>query len=1310
MEAPANDSLDAAISECMLADQPALRQRLAHLSGDAGRSNERRSDRIRLRHAIARSSARRKRRLENLPSAVVPDPLPIHAWCERIAETVMANAVTIVCGETGSGKTTQLPKICLKAGRGVAGLIGHTQPRRVAARGVAARIAEELGSMVGKAVGHKVRFDRDVDPDCYIKVMTDGILLAEIQTDPMLSAYDTIIIDEAHERSLNVDFLLGYLKLLLPERPELRLIVSSATIDTQRFSDYFNGAPVVEVEGRTYPVEVRYQPAEETDPLSDDRVVRAVSAISNLWAKEPGDILAFFPGERDIHDALGKLRGKQIPDAEILPLYARLPLPAQRRALESAETRRIVLSTNVAETSVTVPKVRCVVDTGVARISRYNRHSGVSRLPVEPVSRASADQRKGRCGRIGPGICVRLYSEENFQQRAEFTEPEILRSNLAAVLLRMRALGLKDLAEFPFIDPPSRRHVNDGLRLLRELRALDEDDELTSIGQRLARLPLEPRLGRMLLAAEQQDCVSDVLVIAAALSVADPRLRPPGRESAADAAHRRYADERSDFLSLLNLWDLYHTRTRGLSDDSLHAFCRKRFLSLSRMREWRDVHDQLKQIAAELGLRRGRRGAAYARIHKALLTGLLRNVGFLNAEREYTGVRGANFRVAPGSAQHAAQAKWIMAAELVETSRLYAFIAARIRPEWIEDAAGDLIRKTYFNAHWDRGRGQCMVYEQCALYGLTVIPRRRRRYTPVCPEEARRIFIRSALVDGQLDSPAGFLKHNREVIGRLRGYEDRLRQPDALISNEDLHEFYDHRVPSRVCDSRSFERWNRDMGEREFDDLCLDEQSLTDGKLGDGFKSRFPDRLHVGGYRFRLEYRFAPGTNADGLSVVLPVELLGELDPGPFSWLVPGYLEEKVQAMLKSLPKSHRRELAPVSHVVSEFLARCSPADGPIATALRMHLRRMRGVDVAENDWDESRLPDHLRMNFVVAAADGALLGHGRELAELQRRFARRPAGRTAEAPLSIARQTFTDWHFGDIPEAVEKVRRGARVRLYPGLEDRGDAVALTLSESRDHARRAHCRGVCRLFMLTRRREIHRLGKNLPGLDWLSLGYALVDNAPPDWMQHDDAGNEPPRNGPAGLADDIAWAGSMRALEAVAGLEVRTKSAFAEASEAAAAGLDPAVTDISALCEEVLSAFRAIRMTLDHGNIAAREESLADIRMHLESLVYRGFVAAVPYQSLKHYPRFLKAIERRIEKLKRGGARDFDKVASLTPLWLRYLARRRNHASRGRRDEELDQYRWMIEEYRVSLFAQEIGTAYPVSRQRLDRQWTRVAP
>ncbi|MDX1513460.1 MAG: ATP-dependent RNA helicase HrpA, partial [Gammaproteobacteria bacterium] len=983
-------------------------------------------------------------------------------------------------------------------------------------------------------------------------------------------------------------------------------------------------------------------------------------------------------------------------------------LAAQRRSLTPGARRRVVLATNVAETSITVPRVRVVVDTGVARISRYNRHTGVTRLPVEPVSRASADQRAGRCGRTGPGVCVRLYAKEDYSQRTPYTEAEILRSNLAAVLLRMRALGLKDLADFPFIDPPDKRHVNDGLRLLRELRALDDEDELTALGRRLARLPLEPRLGSMLLAAEAQDCVADILIIAAGLSVTDPRLRPAGREIAADAAHRRTADERSDFVSLLNLWDLYHDRTRGQSDDARHAFCRKRFLSLSRIREWQDVHDQLRQIAAEMGIRRGRRGATYARIHKALLAGLLRNIGFLNAEHEYTGVRGAAFRVAPGSAQHTARAKWIVAAEIVETSRLYAFTAARIRPEWVEAAAGDLIRKSYFDAHWDRKRGQCMVYEQCALYGLTIIPGRRRRYAPVSPAEARRIFIRSALVDDQIDSDAGFLAHNRAVLARLRGYEDRLRQPDVFISDDTLFEFYDHLVPGHVFDLQSFDRWNRDLDQDEFEALCLDHDALVARKLTGDMETRYPDRIELGGHQFELRYRFAPGAPDDGVTMLVPMELLADIDPRPVGWLVPGFLEEKASALMRSLPKAYRREIVPLNEVLEAFDPNGFVPGTSLGWALSEHLRRIRGVDVPDAEWDDGRLAPHLRMNFQVVGSDGTALEAGRDLARLQRRFARRKPDSAAESGRSAPDAAYTDWRFGDIPAQAETVRGARTVNLYPALEDHDDVVALSMAESPERARQMHRVGVRRLFLLSQQREIRRHVKREGQLDQLQLAYTLVDEPPPEWARRP-APRARSDNG-GSLSREIVSLAATVALGNGSALDVRSEADFRALSEAGLTKFPDALSSVCGLCSDILDGYRGVRKLLAESRIPAKQESLDDVHGHLHGLVYRGFLNLTPVDQLRHYPRYLGALEKRIEKLREGGSRDSDKVAILAPLWRRFVARAGEHLARGRYDEELERYRWMMEEFRVSLFAQEVGTAHPVSTKRLDRQWAKVMP
>ncbi|MDX1527651.1 MAG: ATP-dependent RNA helicase HrpA, partial [Gammaproteobacteria bacterium] len=1049
---------------------------------------------------------------------------------------------------------------------------------------------------------------------------------------------------------------------------------------------------------------VRYRPPEAESDEASDRVSHAVHEIRKLWKEERGDILAFFPGEREIFEAARALKDRSLNGAEVLTLYARLPLGRQRRAIEAADARRIVLATNVAETSLTVPNVRCVVDTGVARVSRYNRHAGVQRLPIEPVSRASAAQRKGRCGRVGPGICVRLYSEADYDDRPEYTEPEILRTNLASVLLRMRALGIRELESFPFVESPARRHVNDGLRLLRELGALDSQEELTETGRRLARLPLDPRLGRMLLAAEQYDCVAEILVIASALSVADPRDRPPGRETAAHAAHRRYADERSDFLTLLNLWTLYQSKTRGLSEKALRAFCRKRFLSLNRMREWRDVHDQLRALTAELGIHRRRLGAGYARIHKALLAGLLRNVGFMSAEREYTGVRGADFRVAPGSAQHAAKAKWIMASELVETSRLFAFTAARVRPEWIEEAAGDLVRKSYFEAHWDEKRGEAMVYEQVALYGLTIIPKRRRRYAPISPKEARRIFIRSALIEGRMNRNPPFLERNRAIMARLRAFDDRLRQPDVLFSERALYDFYDHRVPSQVFDLGSFDGWVKQLDEGDIDDLTLDEEAIVSEKLSDEIGEKFPDELEAGSHRFPLRYRFAPGEPDDGITAQIPSGLLRELEERSFDRLVPGYLEEKIQMLLRALAKSLRRELVPLNEFCAEFMSDSGATGDTLTEALAAHARRVRGVEIPSDAWREQRLPDHLRMRFAILDSDGREIAAGRELADLQRRYAggRRPS----VEPLAAASNGIKDWSVGDLEDKI-RARRGERQAvLYPMLEDRGDSVRLTAIESRERALELHRQGVRRLFMLNRHRDLRRLGKNLPGIERLELAYSAVAAPPPAWQRQNGRREGAEDPGPA-LSDQILEAAVTAAL-GDSGLDVRKEAAFRAASEVAFSRLPETAAGLCALCEQILERHRSIRGDLEENPPPARQESIDDIRMHLDTLVYRGFVRWTPIEHLQSYPRYLDALERRIAKLRLGGSKDSDKVLTLAPLWQRFVARSLDHLSRGRSDPERDRYRWMVEEYRVSLFAQELGTAYPVSHKRLDTQWSKV--
>lgn len=1289
----------------MFADQRRFMRRLQSLERRAGRRNGRPGGIAALRAEIARSEQRRRDRHHALPRPSIPASLPISARADAIADALRAHPVVIVCGETGSGKTTQLPKICLSLGRGAAGLIGHTQPRRVAARSTAARIASELGTNLGEQVGYKLRFDQRVGDDCYLKVLTDGMLLAEIQSDRDLEAYDTIIIDEAHERSLNIDFLLGYIKLVLARRPELKLIVSSATIDTARFSKFFDGAPVIEVSGRGHPVELRYQPAHEDVEGEADLHDGIVATVEALCDEGPGDILVFLPGERDIRELRQRLRRERGESCEVLPVYARLPLSQQQRLFEPHSKRRIVLATNVAETSVTVPEVRYVIDPGLARISRYARRGSVQRLPIEPISRASADQRMGRCGRTAPGVCVRLYSEESYLARAEFTEPEIRRTDLAAVLLEMRALGIHDLDAFPFLDAPDRRRINDGYRLLRELGAIDADDALTQVGKRLARFPVDPRIGRMILAAEELDCLAQVLVLASALSVADPREHPAEAETAAAAAHRRYQDERSDFMALLNLWDSVHEETRGFGAGRLKSYCRKRYLSLPRLREWQEVHRQLREIVRHMGLRPRRHEASYSRIHRALLAGLVRNIGMRNAEGAYSGLHDTTFYISPQSGQSKRQTRWVVAAELVETSRLYAHQVARVRPEWIERTAGDLLRHSYFDAHWDARLGEVMVYEQTSLHGLTVTPRRRVRLAPVSRADAHAIFIQSAIMDRTLVSPAAFLKHNAAVVDELRGFEHKLRRPDVLISDEDVYAFYTALIPEDVCDSKSFEAWRRRAEREDPQSMLMDPDTLRRGRLPEGAERDFPDLLEFEQRALPLVYRFEPGRDDDGVTLEIPVELLPRIKAEILEWLVPGLLGEKVLAMLKLLPKTSRRELLPLADCARQFMDQGGRGSGTLANALREFLRSQRGVDVPEDAWRRERvhakLAAYLLMNVRVLAADATVLGEGRDLLRLQARLA--PTSETpveTTAPRGYGREELRNWVVGTIPPLLEEHIGGRLVRGYPALADRLESVALELFPSAEAAAQAHAAGVRRLYFLGASRELRKRLRKLAHLETTELLHAMLPRAPCYVLIAENAGRD-------GVGRAILDRAVERAMPGAAA--IRDEASYRQAVDAADAAVWPEVEALAALIHRILEAHRALTSRLRELTDVVPAASAADIDEQMAHLVFRGFVLSTPHEALENYPRYLEALRVRLDKLRRGGAGDARKLADIEPLWKRFTARATEHASRARRDAALERYRWMLEEYRISLFAQELGTAFRVSSKRLDDQWRQVS-
>ena len=1243
-----------------------------------------------------------------LPDLAVPADLPIAGHAPSIARAVAEHPVTLVVGATGSGKSTQLARICLGAGRGAGAMIGHTQPRRIAARSVAARVASELGAGLGRLVGWQVRFRRHTAPDTRIKLMTDGILLAEIQGDRNLRAYDTLIIDEAHERTLNVDFVLGYLHGLVRRRPNLRVVVASATLEVEKLRAFFDEAPVIEVEGRTHPIEIRYRPGEEGDDVPE----KVAGALEEL-RDEPGDVLVFLSGEREIRETEARLRRLGLPDTELFPLHARMSAARQQALFAPAAGRRVVLATNVAETSLTVPGIRFVVDAGTARVSRYAHRTGVQRLPVEPISRASADQRAGRCGRVGPGTCIRLYDEADFEARPAHPEPEIRRSDLAAVLLRMLSLGMRDVERFPFIDPPDRRHVNDGLRLLRELGAIDAGAALTKIGRRLARLPLDPRIGRMLLEADALGCVADVLVIASFLSVPDPREWSAGRRSAAQAAQSRFADARSDFLGIVNLWRRFRSVAKD-PGESLQRFCRRNALSPARMRDWLDVHGQVLDLCRELGIRPRGLGAPPGRIHRALLAGLLRCVGARVPEGGgYSGLRGTAFRLASGSVLHPAVAPWIVAAEIVETERAYAFVAGRIRGEWVEKAAGDLVRRTHFDAHWDARRAEPMVFEQVALYGLTLVARRRVRFAPVSREGAREVFVRSGLVEGGYACAHPFIERNALELARLRIVEHKLRSPGAVVSDDAVFAFYDARVPSHVVDGRAFEEWLSGLDENAVRALEIGRADIAPG-VRLAREADFPDALRFGGQAFRLAYRFAPGEDDDGLTLTIPLDVLADLDPGRFEWLVPGMLEEKVLALLRALPKSVRRAVMPLAGVGREFIAGARFGDGSLNESLARFLDRTRGVSAPRDAWAPARLgsvlPAHLLMRFEVTDRDGAVLGRGRRLDDIERRLIARsePVEPRKARGFGPAQRGHASWAFGAVPVEAED-RCGDRSGVvFPALRDVGEGVIVEHFQARAAAERSHREGLVRLFSLAVRREARECLRALPGIDELCLLYAMIA-PPPDWV-------DPPRRtagGPqpgtcAEARRDLVDRTVARVFVAPAGA-IRERGRFEEVLAAGrgefAAGLASSIDGGLA----ILRAARTIRRLVDAPDLHAPPESLADARRQLDGLVHHGFLAATPDDAFASLPRYLEALRVRLDKLRRGGSNDARRLAEILPLQRRFESKARAARARGRSDAELARQRWMLEEYRVSVFAQELGTAFSVSRKKLDEQWSKVA-
>ncbi|MBF0152165.1 MAG: ATP-dependent RNA helicase HrpA [Magnetococcales bacterium] len=1257
----------------------------------------------RLSQTMVAARERMERRAQNLPHPEFPQELPVAQRREEIARLIQQHQVVVLSGETGSGKTTQIPKICLTLGRGVEGMIGVTQPRRIAARTIAAYLARDLKSEMGYQVGFKIRFSDRIGPDTCLKIMTDGILLAETRSDPLLAQYDTLVIDEAHERGLNVDFLIGYVKRLLPRRPDLKVIISSATLDTEKFSRHFHNAPIVEVSGRTYPVEVRYRPMEH--PSADDADEEPdpeqaiLAAVDELAALQPfGDILVFLPGEREIRELAEALRKHHPPQTEILPLFARLSTTEQNRIFESSNRRRIVLATNVAETSITVPGIRHVVDTGLARISRFSGRSRIQRLPVEKISQSAADQRKGRCGRLSAGVCIRLYSEEDFQQRPRFTEPEILRSSLAAVILRMKDLDLGPAERFPFVDRPGAKAIRDGLRLLRELGALDTAEHLTETGRQLARLPIDPRLGRMLLAAREYGALAEVLIITAALHVQDPRERPHDKREKADQLHNQLRDPQSDFMTLLKLWEFIETATQqAKSKRKLRLFLKESFLSPSRVREWQEIYQQLSRHIKESGTRINQVPALYEDIHKSLLAGLLGNIGCKVVKREFTGIRQMLFHVFPGSGLFRKPPAWIVAAELVETTRLYARTCAWIDPQWVEMVAGPLCSVSHLEPHWNNDLGQVMAWEKVMFQGLVIVPRRPVHYGPLDPETSRTIFIQSALVEGSLKSRAPFLEHNRLLVAEIRALEHKARRRDLLVEDREIHDFYDKRLPAHIHTTQAFEFWQRQEEKANPQHLFLTREILlqegANGVAGDVY----PGHLVVQGQELALEYHFNPGAEGDGISVWIPLPLLNQMPAAPFEWLVPGLLRDKVQALLRTLPKGYRRHLVPLPATIERCLATPLPERPSLVQALAERIFRLYGQRIPLEEWRPEGVAEHLRMNFKIVAPDGErILAQGRDLEQIRSTLGSEARESFQERPATPwERQGMVRWEFGDLPEVITLPSAGHTLHAYPALRDDGESVATLLLDAPALAAETTRAGLRRLFLLHLARQVREARKQCKPDPALRLSYTETGAV-------------------ASLVDDIILAAAERVFlrtqdtgesRVSANETIRTKSAFDRRLDEGQSRFLPTVMELHRLTSAILIHHHAILLALAKAGNAAQTSLVPEIREQLAQLVYPGFLIHTPPKWLAEYPRYLQAITLRLKRFALAPSKDRDKAARLLPLWKACLDRQQQERQqdwlRLAQHPQWEQFRWMLEELRVSFFAQELKTVAPVSEKRL---------
>ncbi|MGF1878841.1 ATP-dependent RNA helicase HrpA [Photobacterium frigidiphilum] len=1238
---------------------------------------------------IAKSMQTVELRRTNRPTIKYPELLPVSQRKDDIAEAIKHNQVVIVAGETGSGKTTQLPKICMELGRGTHGMIGHTQPRRLAARTVATRIAEEMECELGSYVGYKVRFNDQVSDRSQVKLMTDGILLAEIQNDRFLSQYDTIIIDEAHERSLNIDFIMGYLRELLPKRPDLKVVITSATIDPERFSKHFNNAPIIEVTGRTYPVETRYRPvSEDGDDNDRDQLQAIFDAVDELCDEGSGDILIFMNGEREIRDTADALEKRNLRNTEVLPLYARLSANEQNRVFQSHSGRRVVLSTNVAETSLTVPGIKYVIDPGTARISRYSYRTKVQRLPIEAISQASANQRKGRCGRVQEGICIRLYSEDDFLSRPEFTDPEILRTNLASVILQMTAIGLGDIHAFPFVEAPDNRNIQDGLRLLEELgainlKATDPRKRLSPMGRQLARLPLDPRLARMVLEAPKLGSLREVMVIACALSIQDPRERPSEKKQASDEKHNRFADKDSDFIAFVNLWNYVQEQQKELSGNQFRKQCKKDYLNYLRIREWQDIYYQVSQVVKELDLKINSQEASYDSIHQSLLAGMLSHIGIKDQEKnEYQGARNARFNIFPGSGIFKKQPKWVMVAELVETSKLWGRIAAKIQPEWVEPLAQHLLKRSYSEPHWEKKQAAVFAFEKIMMYGIAIVAKRKVNYGSIDAQVSREIFIRSALVEGDWETKHKFYHQNRRLLREVEELEHKSRRRDILIDDDELFEFYDQRVEHTVVSGSFFDSWWKKASKEDSNLLNFEREMLFRGDASHITDLDYPNFWHQGNLKLKLSYQFEPGEDSDGVTVHVPLPILNQVEPENFDWQIPGLRHELVVSLIKSLPKPIRRNFVPAPNYADAFLSRAEAMSMPLLDALEKELKRITGVTILREDWKAEQVSEHLKITYRVVDHKNRKLKESKDLYSLKDGLKEQVQETLSQvADDDIEQEGLKTWSFGALPECYQQKRGGFEVKAFPALVDNKDSVGIKLFETEEEQRMAMTQGQRRLVLLNVPSPIKYLHSNLPNKSKLGLYFN-------------------PYGRVMDLIDDCIACGVDKLIQQKGGL-IWEPEQFAQTKEYVRAELGDTVVDVAQQVEAILTTAFSINKRLKGRVDLSMAFALSDIKAQVEGLIFKGFATECGWQRLPDILRYMKAIERRMEKLPIDPNKDRVQILKIDSVMSDYKELL-NKIPKGQAvPEKVKEIRWMVEELRVSLFAQQLGTPYPVSDKRV---------